>query len=110
MPKLAEVCRDVRSKNAGPFWITVDLFFQDKRAFEAYAAAPELSVEAVAPIFGVAPSAMKRFALSDLDVVKFSFPRAAPQGGRLERDMHGGQQYVPLLQVDLREAGERQGA
>lgn len=110
MPRLAEVCRYVRSKNAGPFWITVDLFFRDKAAFDAYAAAPELSVEAVAPVFGVDPSAMKRFAIPDLDVLKFSFPRQAPQGGRLERDMHGGQQFVPLLQIALREAGERQGA
>ena len=27
MPRLREVCRYVRFKNAGPFWITVDLFF-----------------------------------------------------------------------------------
>ena len=27
MPRLKEVCRYVRSKNAGPFWMTVDLFF-----------------------------------------------------------------------------------
>ena len=32
MPRLADVCRHVRSKNAGPFWITVDLFFRDAQA------------------------------------------------------------------------------
>ncbi|MEA2725650.1 MAG: hypothetical protein QOF70_125, partial [Acetobacteraceae bacterium] len=29
MPRLGDVCRHIRSKNAGPFWITVDLFFRD---------------------------------------------------------------------------------
>ena len=29
MPKLRDVCRQVRSKSAGPYWITVDLFFAD---------------------------------------------------------------------------------
>jgi len=106
MPKLAEVCRYVRSKNAGPFWITVDLFFRDRRAFETYVSAPELTAEAVAPIFGADPAAMKRFEIPGLDVLKFSYPRAAPQGGGLERDMHGGQQFVPLLDVTLSEAGE----
>ena len=30
-----------------------------------------------------------------------SYPRAEPQGGVLERDMHSGQQYVPLLDLEL---------
>jgi hypothetical protein len=34
-------------------------------------------------------------------VVKISYPRARPQGGACERDMHGGQQYVRLLDVEL---------
>jgi hypothetical protein len=34
-------------------------------------------------------------------VVKLSFPRLRPQGGAGERDMHGGQQYVPLLDLEL---------
>ena len=33
MPKLSDVCSHVRSKNAGPFWITVDLFFSDAETF-----------------------------------------------------------------------------
>ncbi len=101
MPKVSDVCRYVRSKAAGPFWITVDLFFRDDAAFDAHAEAPELAVEAVAPLFGADPAAMKRFVLPHLAVVKFSFPRTTPQGGKVERDMHGGQQYVPLLDVAL---------
>jgi hypothetical protein len=33
--------------------------------------------------------------------VKISYPRRHAQGGALERDMHGGQQYVRLLDVVL---------
>ena len=32
MPKLKDVCRYVRSKNAGPFWVTVDIFFDGEDA------------------------------------------------------------------------------
>ena len=47
MPKLGEVCRHVRSKNAGPFWITLDLSFPDAAAFQRYAHAPQLQPAAI---------------------------------------------------------------
>jgi hypothetical protein len=101
MPKLTDVCRHVRSKNAGPFWITLDLWFPDRTAFERYADAPALQAGAIAALYGVQPALVKRFAIADLLVVKISYPRAQPQGGACERDMHGGQQYVRLLDVEL---------
>jgi hypothetical protein len=101
MPELLDVCRHVRSKNAGPFWITVDLFFKDAGCYARHVDSPALQPEAVARLFGIDPSAVKRFPVPALDVLKLSFPRKVPQGGFLERDMHGGQQYVRLLSVEL---------
>jgi hypothetical protein len=99
--KLEDVCRHIRSKNAGPFWITTDLFFRDEAAFARFAHAPEISPSAVAHRLKVAPDDLKVFYVPDLCVVKFSYPRFAPQGGVLERDMHGGQQYVDLAGIVL---------
>ncbi|BCA62711.1 hypothetical protein HMP09_1945 [Sphingomonas sp. HMP9] len=101
MPKLRNVCRHVRSKNAGPYWITVDVFFADADAYARYADAPAIGVAAMGDLFGVESAQIKRFAVPDLNVVKLSYPRAQPQGGAIERDMHGGQQYVRLLDVDV---------
>ena len=101
MPRLSEVCRHVRSKNAGPYWITVDLFFKDAEHYGRWAASGALQPEAVARVFGVAAGNVKRFEVPQLQVVKLSFPRQVPQGGVHERDMHGGQQYVRLLDVEL---------
>jgi len=101
MSKVSEVCRHVRSKNAGPFWITVDVFFRDQAAFERYAESPELQVPAIAALFDVDEDSIKRFVLPNLQVLKVSYPRKRPQGGALERDMHGGQQYLRLLDVEL---------
>lgn len=101
MPKVSEVCRHVRSKNAGPFWITLDLSFRDKAAFDRHADAPQLQPVAIGALFDVDPALVKRFALPELLVLKLSYPRRHPQGGAVERDMHGGQQYVRLLDVEL---------
>lgn len=101
MPKVSEVCRHVRSKNAGPFWITIDLFFRDQAMFERYAESRELQMPAIATLFDADEGSIKRFVLPNLLVLKISYPRKQPQGGASERDMHGGQQYLRILDVEL---------
>jgi hypothetical protein len=101
MPKISEVCRHVRSKNAGPFWITLDFCFPDRASFERYSTSSALQPAAIGALFGVDSSQIKYFSVPDLCVVKVSYPRVQAQGGVMERDMHGGQQYVRLLDVIL---------
>lgn len=101
MPKVTDVCRYIRSKNAGPFWITVDFFFASDDEFARHSEAPAFQSATIAHVFGIDPAKVKRQALPDLAVVKLSYPRLTPQGGYLERDMHGGQQYVRLLDLEV---------
>jgi Domain of unknown function (DUF4387) len=101
MPKLKEVCRYVRSKNAGPFWVTIDLFFDSSESYHRYRDAPGISASAIAGLYGVDVELVKRFSIDSLGVVKLSIPRLQPQGGVLEYDMHSGQQYVPMLELEV---------
>jgi hypothetical protein len=102
MPKLKDVCRYVRSKNAGPFWVTVDLFFDSTDSYADHHDDPAISAAAIATIYGVDAALVRRFEVKSLNMVKISYPRTTPQGGVLERDMHSGQQFVPLLELHLR--------
>jgi hypothetical protein len=101
MAKVRDVCRNVRSKNAGPFWVTVDFFFKNLESFEKYHNSKALSAEVFAARFATDPSFVKRFAVKELRVLKVSYTRSTPQGGVVERDMHCGQQYVRLLDIEL---------
>lgn len=101
MPKVSDVCRHVRSKAAGPFWVTIDVFFDGAESFERYHGSPALGGESIAALYGVEAKWVKRTAVPDLAMVKVSYPRATPQGWITERDMHSGQQYVRLLGVEL---------
>ncbi len=101
MPKVSEVCSHVRSKNAGPFWITLDFWFPDRVAFDHYSVSPALQPVAIGALYGVDPAQVKFFSVPNLNVVKISYPRACPQGGVFERDMHGGQQFLPVLDLEL---------
>lgn len=99
MPTLREVCRYIRSKQAGPFWITFDIYFDGHENFTRYQDSEALSVPAFAQLYGADPAFIKRIPVPQLDMVKISYPRPTPQGGMVERDMHAGQQYVRLLNV-----------
>ena len=101
MPKLRDVTRHIRSKQAGPFWITFDIFFDGAESFRRYHASPALSADAFAALYGTDAAMVKTIPVPDLAVVKISYPRVTPQGGMEERDMHSGQQYVRLLDVEL---------
>jgi hypothetical protein len=87
MPEVGEIAQKVRSKNAGPFWLTIDVFCADAQAYQRVCKG--LKDDAVARLFGVDRQLMKRFDIADLYVVKISFPRPAVQGTRADRDMHG---------------------
>lgn len=92
---LGSIVEKVRSKNAGPFWVSVDVFCGAPATYAQVAEA--LTADAAAAVFRRPVEDMKRFELPDLGVLKFSFPRPAVQGDRFDRDMHGAQ-YAVLLE------------
>lgn len=101
MPKVRDVCRRVRSKVAGPFWVTVDLFFDGEESYRKHHDSPALHRLALAALLQTDPDLVGIYPVASLSMVKISYPRAAPQGGVVERDMHSGQQYVCLLDTEL---------
>ncbi|MFJ5992801.1 DUF4387 domain-containing protein [Lentzea sp. NPDC092896] len=101
MPKVSEVCRHVRSKVAGPFWVTVDLMFDGQENYDRYSGSPALGAESIAAIYGVDADTVSLYPIPSLKVLKISYPRRTPQGSVEERDLHSGQQYAYLLDVRL---------
>jgi hypothetical protein len=87
MPKLSDIAQKIRSKNAGPFWLTIDIFAGSKAAYEQINAS--LITAQVARLFRANEASIKRFALPTLHVIKLSLPRPEVQGGVQDRDMHG---------------------
>jgi len=101
MSKVGEVCRHIRSKNAGPFWVTIDLFFRNEELYRRYRDTLALGPEVIERLYGTDPDLVKRLPVDALRMVKISFPRAKPQGWMGERDMHAGQHYARLLDVEI---------
>ncbi len=98
---LRTLAQVVRSKNAGPTVLTLDIFFNDAPSYERAAASAALRADAVAALYGVAPQAVQRFLLPQLHAIKFSLPRALCAGTPGDGDLYGAQQHAPLLEVML---------
>jgi len=101
MTTVKDVCRHVRSKVAGPFWVTIDLMFDSQESFDQYAEGPALSAEVIGRIYRVDPGSILLYPVPQLQVLKISYPRRSPQGSVEERDLHSGQQYTYLLDHPL---------
>ncbi len=97
--RLGDIVPKVRSKNAGPFWLTIDVFCGSEAVFDRVAKA--LQTKEVARRFAVAPEAIKRFDIAALHVVKFSLPRPVIQGNKADRDMHGASFAAILAEMEV---------
>jgi hypothetical protein len=101
MAKVEDIAQYVRSKNAGPFWVTIEIFCDTDEAYKRIAGSPNLTGEKVAELYGADPSLIKVFEIENLRVKKYSFPRPLPSGHKYENDMHYGQQYIRLAEVEV---------
>jgi Domain of unknown function (DUF4387) len=99
--KLWECASLVRSKNAGPFVLTLDVLFSDRETYEKVRDSGALDREVVAAIYGVPLDHLDRDVCDNALALKFSMPRRLPQGDFGDGDMHGGQQYAPLLDIEV---------
>ncbi|MEP2890062.1 DUF4387 family protein [Tateyamaria sp.] len=99
MPELGQIADKVRSKNAGPFWLTIDIFCGAPARFAHITR--HLDDAKIAGLLATPVAQLKRFDIADLDVVKISVPRPTIQGTRDDRDMHGAQWANLLAEMDI---------
>lgn len=101
MPSLAELAKVIRSKNAKPFVLTVDIMFEHADAYDRVAGSGAVSPAAVAQRYGVAEDTVQVFRYPAAMAIKVTFPRADPAGSFGDRDLIGAQQAVPLLAINI---------
>lgn len=100
MVKLGELAKVIRSKNAGPFLVTIDILLDDPGCYEKVSAM--LTREFIAKVYSVEPSEVvdiKR--IDNLRALKIVLKRKIPAGEPGDRDVYGAQQYALLLGVEV---------
>ena len=98
---VADLSLEVRSKNAGPFWVTMEVFLRDPAGYTVVADPAFLNAAVIARLYGIAAETVQIYRIAALNVVKISFPRPVVQGSLRDRDIHAGQHHVPLASLAL---------
>ena len=99
MPKLQQLAGLISSKNAGPFVLTFDIMFIDEASYRRVRDSGVLTRELFARLYGCPAEQVRLFACDNARAFKFSMPRPIFQGEPGDGDLHGGQQFAPLLDI-----------
>lgn len=98
---LTEMASVIRSKNAGPLCVTLDLFFRDQAAYERASTSDALKLSSIAALYGLQGSQIKRFDVPEILAIKLSMPRTVCAGHPGDGDLYGAQQHAPLLSLTV---------
>lgn len=96
---LADMSQVIRSKNAGPTQLTIDVFLRDADSYAIASRSPALSCAAVASRYGLPAHQVQRHLLADILAIKYVLPRAIVAGSPGDGDVYGAQQHGPMLDI-----------
>jgi len=101
MATLFDLCSLIRSKNAGPFVLTFDLMFSSQENYQRAKQSQPLTKGLLAHMYGQREEQITLVYHDHAMAIKASMPRPIFQGELQDGDCYGGQQYVPLLQIEV---------
>jgi Domain of unknown function (DUF4387) len=100
--KLHELASVVRSKNAGPFLVTVDIFFADRGAFDRVRSSGLLEPESVASLYGRdVTDVYGVFWEPDALGAKVTLRKRPSVNDLLCSDLFGSHQHVPIAYAEI---------
>src|SRR3546814_15159517 len=96
MAAIGDIAKVCKSKNAGPFQLTVDVVFETRAQYDLVAATGVLGPELIGRLYGVAPADVL-FTPSPAGLAfKATIPRAIPAGDPGDPHGFGRQHPAPL--------------
>lgn len=100
--KLTDIAYVIRSKNSGPFELTLDIIFKSQSVFERVCKARAINKELISRLYGIPQEKISGIVeYAPANAVKITFDRPMPSGAPGETDVYGAQQHAPLLDLEL---------
>jgi hypothetical protein len=99
--KLYDIAFVCRSKNAGPFQVTIDLMFKDLESYKKVMDSAVFNVEKIGELYNVAPVDIVLKPFERILTVKVVLPRKSSSGSYTDTDVYGSQQHFPLGNLEI---------
>jgi len=101
MAKLYELASLIRSKNAGPFQLTIDVMFADQETYERVLGSGVITAQRFSDLYGTPVGDVRVMNYDAAYSIKITIPRPITSGDLGDGDMMGGQLYGPLVELEI---------
>lgn len=99
---LKDVADVIRSKNAGPFELTLDVIFKDVDTFNRVKKDEVFTASMIARLYGAPEEdVLSIIHYEPARAIKITLKRSIPSGSVGDRDVYGAQQHAPLLDMPV---------
>jgi hypothetical protein len=102
MTPIRDIARVIRSKNSGPYELTLDIIFRNRELMENVEASGVLNRSTIAGLYGI-----KEELITDIlyfppaNAAKIVMIRTIVSGSPGDSDVYGAQQHAPLLKLEF---------
>lgn len=98
MKTLYDIAKVVRSKNAGPFSITLDVLFDSPEIYSKIKERNLINRQTVAKLYQIPEESITELVYFDQACgIKVTYDRKISSGTVGDRDVYGAQQHAPLM-------------
>ena len=101
MAKLKDLAKVCKSKNAGPFEVTIDVMFETREVYDRVVKSGVLNEALFARLYGVDAKDVLYTPYPAALALKGTIPRRVSSGDVGDTDVYGAQQHAPLLDVEI---------
>lgn len=102
MTKLVDVTNIIRSKNSGPYELTMDIMFKSIEDFEDACSKKIINEELICELYKIKKEdIINIIEFKPANAIKITIKRPIASGDLGETDVYGAQQHAPLLSVEF---------
>ncbi len=100
MDRLYDLAKVIRSKNSGPFEITLDVLFDREDTYRRVLDSGLICRKTIARLYGIPEESVRVVERFDAALgIKATFLRPVSSGTAGDRDVYGAQQHAPLADL-----------
>ena len=100
MDRLVDMAKVLRSKNSGPFEITLDILFDNPESYHRVVRSGVISLERICGLYNLKPQDISNIVYFEKGLgIKITYNRPVSSGTIGDRDVYGAQQHAPLMDI-----------
>ena len=99
--KLKDIAKVIRSKNAGPFTLTIDILFPSMETFKKVKHSGAINGDTISKLYDQSTDKVKIIFYPPGLAIKITMPRRVASGDIMDTDVYGAQQHLPLLDLEV---------